>query len=70
MSTARTLAGELGADVPPGVAALPDEAQDRLATLIHQARVRQADALEGAVQEGLGFVPRVLRGTITRIVLR
>jgi hypothetical protein len=57
---------ELGATLPPSVAALSDADRARLAELLATARQRQARALAQAVDEGLGFVPRLARIAVKR----
>ena len=57
---------ELRADVPPGIAALSAEQQAVLARAIADERRRQSDALDEAVEKGLGFLPRVLRSAVRR----
>lgn len=65
-----SLASELGAEPPPTFADLPSDTQARLAALLREARHRQARALSDAVESGLGFIPRPLRGAVTKLVLR
>jgi hypothetical protein len=57
---------ELRAEIPPAIAALSDAEQARLAELLRAARERQRAALERALDDGLGFVPRMLRGPVKK----
>ena len=59
---------ELRADVPPGVAALPPEDLRHLTAALAGRRAAQLEAADAAINEGLGFLPRVLR-TIVRKAL-
>lgn len=68
--SAQRLVEELGADLPAAVAALPDETLAALADALGAARREQARALTEAVEGGLGFLPRVLRGPVTAVLLR
>jgi hypothetical protein len=60
------LARELRAELPPAIAGLDAADAERLAELLAGARERQHTALIGAVDDGLGFVPRLLRGPVKR----
>ena len=60
------LKAELGADPPPAVAALAPEHVEALANALAGARAHQADALADAMDSGLGFVPRLLRGAVKK----
>ena len=60
------LHAELRADLPPGIAALPEDQQQILATALADERRRQREALDEAVENGLGFLPRVLRGAVRK----
>lgn len=62
------LAAEYGDALPPGLAALTGEQRQLLADAIEAARVRQAEALAEATENGLRFVPKVMRGTIKKVV--
>jgi hypothetical protein len=57
---------ELRAEVPPAIAALPETEVAALAGMLGDARERQRAALERALDEGLGFVPRLLRGPVKK----
>jgi hypothetical protein len=60
------LARELGGAPPPELNALADEELGRLVELLRTARVQQSSALGEAIDDGLRFVPRLLRGTVKR----
>ncbi len=59
---------ELRADVPPGVSALPPEDLRHLTAALAGRRAAQLEAADAAINDGLGFLPRVLR-TIVRKAL-
>lgn len=64
----RTLAEQLGAAPPAGVAALDPAHQQDLADALRSARRRQAQALAEAGNDALRFVPAVLRPAIRKAV--
>jgi len=69
MATARDrLEKEYGDTLPPGLAALTDVQHARLADAIDAARTRQAAALAKATDNGLDFVPRLLRGPVKKVL--
>lgn len=69
MSQARTaLQDELESTPAPPLAALGEEQVRELAATIAEARDRQAAALGEAMEQGLEFVPRVLRGTVRKVL--
>lgn len=68
-STASPLATLLGADLPPAVAALPDDVQAQLVEHLKAARTAQNDALETSVNHALKAVPLPLRGVVKRVLL-
>lgn len=65
---AQRLRDQLRADPPGGVARLSAEDLGDLAEAIGAARARQAAALEEAGEQAFGYVPRLLRGPIRRII--
>jgi hypothetical protein len=66
---ALALTRELGATPPPGLIASLDDAElGRLAEAVRGARVREVAALRRAADDGLRFVPALLRGTVRRMV--
>jgi hypothetical protein len=64
----RILKPELGGGVPSGLEALTEEELHGFAAAIRVARRRQSEELELAVDEALNIVPRLLRGTIRKIL--
>lgn len=59
---------QLRAEPPAGVAALPSENLRHLADAIGAARRRQAEALAEAGDQAFGYVPRLLRGPIRKLL--
>jgi hypothetical protein len=57
---------ELRADPPLAFSALADADADRLAAMLRDAREQQHRALAQAIDDGLGFVPRLLRGAVRK----
>jgi hypothetical protein len=66
--TTRSLSRELGAEAPEAVRTLSDADQERLAELLGAARRRQGQALSHAIDDGLGFVPRLARVAVKRML--
>lgn len=67
MSTSRErLETEYGGPLPPGLAALATEDQQRLCDAIDAARRQQRKELGAAVERGLDFVPRLLRPAVKK----
>jgi HEAT repeat protein len=64
----RTLAEQLGGPLPEGIEALPEEQKRDLAEVLRDARRRQAKALGEAGEEGLRYVPALLRGAVRKVV--
>lgn len=64
----RTLGEQLGGDPPEGVRALPEDDQQALADLIGDARRAQGTALAKAGEDGLKYVPALLRGAVRKAV--
>jgi len=62
------LTRELGAAPPPEVAALEAGDAQRLADAIAAARERQQQLLAQAADDGLRFVPRLLRGPVKKVL--
>lgn len=56
-------------ELPPAVAALPDDQRALLATLVAQARERQARATDEATDIALRGVPLPVRGLIRKALL-
>jgi hypothetical protein len=59
---------ELGGSVPGGLGALSDAELTEFAAILRVAKRRQSQELEAAVEQALDIVPRLLRGTIRRIL--
>ena len=68
MSSLDDLRRELGGDPPPAIAALDDVQLELLAVVLKAAREHQAEALAAATESGLGFVPRLLRGPVKKLL--
>lgn len=60
------VAEEYGDALPPGLAALDEAHAAHLADAIDTARRRQREALAEAMEAGLHFVPRLLRGPVKK----
>jgi len=59
---------ELRADPPPSIAALDEADLARLAASLRAAREHQTAALEAATDQGLAFIPKLLRGTVKKVL--
>ncbi|WP_410659002.1 hypothetical protein [Amycolatopsis sp. lyj-112] len=64
----RTLSGQLGGPVPAGIETLADDDKQDLSDALRDARHRQAKALAAAGEEGLKYVPALLRGAVRKVV--
>ncbi|MEU4522338.1 MULTISPECIES: hypothetical protein [unclassified Amycolatopsis] len=64
----RTLADQLGGYLPEGIEALEEHERQDLADALRDARRRQAKALAEAGEEGLRYVPSLLRGAVRKVV--
>ncbi len=64
----RVLKPELGGSVPDGLDALTAEEATGFAAILRAARRRQSQELERAVEQALDIVPRLLRGTIRKML--
>ncbi len=64
----RLLGPELGGNVPAGLDALSADELDHFAGMLRVARRKQSQELEAAVEQALDIVPRLLRGTIRKIL--
>ncbi|WP_328444530.1 MULTISPECIES: hypothetical protein [unclassified Amycolatopsis] len=64
----RTLADQLGGDLPEGIEALEEHERQDLSDALRDARRRQAKALAEAGEEGLRYVPALLRGAVRKAV--
>lgn len=64
----RYLREQLRSEPPEGLSALSGAHLRHLADAIGAARRRQAEALEAAGEQAFGYVPRLLRGPIRKIL--
>jgi hypothetical protein len=62
----KTLTELIRADLPAGIAALPQQARDDLAAVLTDAKRTQAAELESAAMSLLDLVPGFLRGAVKR----
>jgi hypothetical protein len=62
------LEAQLGETPPPGVARLEPQHLEHLAAAIRAARHRQAAELQAAGEQAFGYIPRLLRGPIRRML--
>ncbi len=62
------LEGELGGPVPDGFTQLSDEQLLALADLLQEARERGQEELQAGVEDSLNFVPRLMRGSVRKIL--
>jgi len=62
------LEGELGGEVPVGFEQLDDEQLLALADLLQDARARGQAELHDGVEDSLNFVPRLMRGSVRKIL--
>jgi hypothetical protein len=62
------LRAQLGGTLPEGLRTLEKRQLEHLDEIVRAARRRQAQALAEAGDRALGFVPRLLRGPIRRIM--
>ncbi len=58
----------MGGRLPDGLSTLNDEELAHLAGLLHDAKQRQSEALEAAIEEALGIVPRLVRGSVRKVL--
>ena len=62
----RSLEAELDDRVPDGLQALTDEELTDVADRLHDAKLRQSQALDAAIEQALEIVPRLLRGPVRK----
>jgi hypothetical protein len=62
------LARQLRAEPPAAVSGLAEEHLTHLAGAVQAARRRQAEQLQGASDQALEHIPRLLRGPIKKMV--
>jgi hypothetical protein len=65
----KALQQEIRAVPPASIAALDPGQLEVLGAAVANARARQADALQAAIDDGLGFLPRLMRGAVKRALL-
>jgi hypothetical protein len=68
LSVGDALEAELDGQAPDALGALDETERRAFAGILREARERQSRELEAAVEESLGVVPRLLRGTIRKIL--
>ena len=59
---------ELRADPPPAIASLEEADLARLTAALRAAREHQTAALVEATDNGLSFIPKLLRGTVKKVL--
>jgi hypothetical protein len=64
----RILGSELGGIVPGGLEGLTEEDLSGFSAMLRAAKRRQSEQLDTAVDEALEIVPRLLRGTIRKVL--
>jgi hypothetical protein len=68
MTGLAALEAELGSAPGAGLARLEAGELEDLVSAVREARRRQATEIDAAANRALGFVPRLLRGPIRRVV--
>jgi hypothetical protein len=68
-STRHELRTELGASLPFFLDDLEDDELLDLAAALAGARVRQAEALEAAIDKAMRFLPWGVRGTVRKVLI-
>ncbi len=66
--TLRALEAELGGPAPDGLASLTDAQLSAFTDLLQTAKQRQSAALDTAAEQSLEIVPRMLRGSVRKIL--
>jgi hypothetical protein len=64
----RALEAELGGRAPEGLEALKDSDLRAFTALLRDAKARQSEALQAAIEEALEIVPRMVRGPVRKIL--
>ena len=64
----RDLEAELGGRAPDGLQTLGEADLRAFIELLRDAKVRQSDALEAAIEQALEIVPRMARGPVRKIL--
>lgn len=62
------LRGALGGEPPTELASLDKASQRELGALIADSRARQQKQLQKALENALGYLPRLLRGPVRRVL--
>jgi hypothetical protein len=62
------LEGELGGAVPDGFTQLSDEQLLALADLLQDAKALGQEELQDGLEESLNIVPRLMRGSVRKIL--
>ncbi len=62
------LEAELGGAVPDGFTQLGDEQLLELADLLQEAKARGQEELREGVEESLDFIPRLMRGSVRKML--
>lgn len=68
-ATPSSLGAELGASTPPFLDALDERELADLTNALAEARARQGEAVEEAIERALRHVPWVLRGTVRKVLI-
>lgn len=63
-----SLESELGERLPDGIETLSGEELSDVADRLRDAKLRQSQALDAAIEEALEIVPRLARGTVRKIL--
>ncbi|MDQ3723682.1 MAG: hypothetical protein M3376_11625 [Actinomycetota bacterium] len=62
------LEGQLGGQIPDGFTQLSDEQLLALADLLQDAKARGQEELQEGVEDSLNFIPRLMRGSVRKIL--
>lgn len=62
------LTRELGGQATSGLEGLADPDLEKLLLAVREAKRQQKDALRKAIDDGMSFVPALLRGALRRIL--
>jgi hypothetical protein len=68
MSGLAAVEAQIGSEPPAGLTRLSDEELNDLAPAIRAARRRLAAEIAAAAERALGYVPRLLRGPLRKVV--
>jgi hypothetical protein len=68
LSVGDTLEAELGGQPPDGLSGLDGSERRAFAGILRNAKERQSRELDEALEESLGVVPRLLRGTVRKVL--